>query len=38
LRDVTGSYRLAFSGAIVTSVLALVVFLVTPKPPPYPSE
>jgi MFS transporter, OFA family, oxalate/formate antiporter len=38
LRDVTGSYQLAFSGAIVTSVLALVLFLVTPKPPPYPSE
>ena len=38
LRDVTGSYHLAFSGAIVTSVLALVLFLVTPKPPPYPSE
>ena len=36
LRDVTGSYHLACSGAIVTSLLALVLFLVTPKPPPYP--
>jgi cyanate permease len=38
LRDVTGSYHLAFSGAVVTSLLTLVLFLVTPKPPPYPSE
>jgi len=37
LRDVTGSYHLAFSGGIVTSALALVLFLGTPKPPPYPS-
>jgi MFS family permease len=36
LRDVTGSYHLAFSGSIVTSLATLVLFLVTPKPPPYP--
>jgi MFS family permease len=36
LRDVTGSYQLAFSGGIVTSVVTLVLFIVTPKPPPYP--
>jgi MFS family permease len=38
LRDVNGNYRLAFSGAIVTSLLTLVLFLVTPKPPPYPEQ
>lgn len=35
LRDITGSYRLAFTCGIVTSAVALLLFLVTPKPPPY---
>ena len=38
LRDVTGSYHLAFSGAIVTSVATLMLFIITPKPPPYPEQ
>lgn len=37
LRDTTGSYHLAFTYAIVTSVLSLLLFAVTPKPPPYPT-
>ena len=35
LRDVTGSYQLAFGGGIVTSIVTLVLFLVTPQPPSY---
>ncbi|MBI3301288.1 MAG: MFS transporter [Deltaproteobacteria bacterium] len=35
LRDVTGSYQLAFTCGILTSATALLLFLVTPKPPPY---
>jgi len=38
LRDTTGSYHLAFIYAVVTSVLSLFLFAVTPKPPPYPSQ
>lgn len=38
LRDVTESYYLAFSGSVITSVLALALLLVTPKPPPYPEQ
>jgi MFS family permease len=37
LRDTTGSYRLAFTYAVVTSVVSLLLFVVTPKPPPYPT-
>jgi MFS family permease len=37
LRDTTGSYRLAFTYAVVTSVVSLCLFAVTPKPPPYPT-
>ncbi|MSQ47264.1 MAG: MFS transporter [Deltaproteobacteria bacterium] len=37
LRDTTGSYHLAFTYAVVTSVVSLVLFTVTPKPPPYPT-
>lgn len=35
MRDVTGSYRLAFTCGILTSTTALLLFLLTPKPPPY---
>ncbi len=35
VRDTTGSYRPAFTYAVVTSVVSLVLFAVTPKPPPY---
>ena len=35
LRDITGSYRLAFTCGVLTSVTTLLLFLVTPKPPPY---
>jgi len=35
LRDVTGSYHLVFMCGAVTSTTALLLFLVTPKPPPY---
>lgn len=38
LRDVTGSYHLAFTCAVVTSATAMALFLITPKPPPYPSH
>jgi MFS family permease len=38
LRDTTGSYHLAFTYAVVTSVLSLLLFAVAPKPPPYPSQ
>jgi MFS family permease len=38
LRDTTGSYHLAFTYAVVTSVVSLCLFAVTPKPPPYPSD
>lgn len=36
LRDVTGSYRLAFTCGIATSISALLLFLTIPKPPPSP--
>jgi MFS family permease len=36
LRDTTGSYHLAFTYAVVTSAVSLLLFAVTPKPPPYP--
>jgi MFS family permease len=35
LRDTTGSYRLAFTCGVLTSITTLLLFLVTPKPPPY---
>jgi MFS family permease len=35
LRDVTGSYHLVFTLGVLTSATALLLFLVTPKPPPY---
>jgi MFS family permease len=35
LRDLTGSYRLAFTCGALTSTIALILFLITPKPPPY---
>ena len=38
LRDATGSYQFAFTCAVATSATALLLFLVTPKPPPYPSH
>jgi MFS family permease len=37
LRDTTGSYRLAFTYAVATSIASFVLFVVTPKPPPYPT-
>jgi len=37
LRGATGSYHLAFTCAVGTSITALALFLITPKPPPYPS-
>ena len=38
LRDTTGSYHLAFMYAVVTSIVSLLLFAVTPKPPPYPNH
>jgi len=38
LRDVSGHYQQAFTYAIGTSLLALVLLLITPKPPPLPSH
>jgi MFS family permease len=38
LRDTTGSYHLAFTYAVVTSVVSLCLFAVTPNPPPYPTR
>jgi OFA family oxalate/formate antiporter-like MFS transporter len=35
LRDTTGSYRLAFTCGVLTSIITLLLFLATPKPPPY---
>jgi MFS transporter, OFA family, oxalate/formate antiporter len=35
LRDLTGSYRPAFICGALTSAIALILFLMTPKPPPY---
>ncbi|MGE0823541.1 MAG: MFS transporter [Candidatus Binatia bacterium] len=35
LRDTTGSYHLAFTCAVATSLVALLLFVVTPKPPAY---
>ncbi|MBI3249602.1 MAG: MFS transporter [Deltaproteobacteria bacterium] len=36
LRDTSGSYHVAFMCSIATSVVALSLFLLTPKPPPSP--
>jgi MFS family permease len=38
LRDVTGSYHAAFQCSVGTSLIALLLFLATPKPPPYPGK
>jgi cyanate permease len=35
LRDLTGNYQLAFTCGALTSAIALILFLMTPKPPPY---
>ena len=34
LRDVSGSYHVAFICSIVTSAIVLTLFILTPKPPP----
>lgn len=38
LRDTSGSYHAAFASGIVTSVVALGLFICTPKPPSSPSH
>jgi MFS family permease len=38
LRDTSGSYHVAFVGSVVTSAIALVLFILTPKPASLPTH